>query len=70
MGNVSISKLSYFNVFQSAVTHTDGGRKTSMALEWTPSMKYVGEVRMVATVVKGFSTFWVNVQSETVKVSN
>lgn len=55
---------------KSAVTHTDGGYKTSMAVEWTPSMKYVGEVRMVATVVKGFSTFWVNVQSETVKVSN
>merc|ERR1712106_88308 len=53
---------------KSAVTHSNGEGKTGLDLQWTPDTEYMGEVRMVATVVKGYSTFWVNVMSEPVKV--
>ena len=59
-----------FQFLQSAVTHSDGGHKTRLDAVWVPDMSFVGQVKMVATVVKGFFTFWVKVPSETVVLSN
>merc|ERR1711936_689463 len=53
---------------KSAVTHSNGSAKTSLYVQWVPPSSYEGSVRLVATVVKEYNTFWVNLTSATVQV--
>merc|ERR1711936_891501 len=53
---------------KSAVTHSNGSAKTSLYVQWVPPSSYEGSVRLVATVVKEYNTFWVNITSDTVQV--
>merc|ERR1711936_1431198 len=53
---------------KSAVTQSNGSTKTSLYVQWVPPSSYEGGVRLVATVVKEYKTFWVNITSDTVQV--
>merc|ERR1711936_395274 len=66
-GSVAVKHLKCSGL-ESAVTHSNGSTKTSLYVQWVPPSSYEGSVRMVATVVKEYNTFWVNITSDTVQV--
>merc|ERR1711936_1309346 len=66
-GTVAVKHLKCSGL-KSAVTHSNGSAKTSLYVQWVPPSSYEGSVRMVATVVKEYKTFWVNITSDTVQV--
>ncbi len=50
-------------------SHAGGeGYLDSLPFMWTPPEGYSGDVRFVATVVQGFKTFFVGVESEVVTI--
>merc|ERR1711936_873200 len=66
-GSVAVKYLKCSGL-KSAVTHSNGSAKTSLYVQWVPPSSYEGSVRLVATVVKEYNTFWVNITSATVQV--
>merc|ERR1711936_525247 len=66
-GSVAVKYLKCSGL-KSAVTHSNGSAKTSLYVQWVPPSSYEGSVRLVATVVKEYNTFWVNITSATVLV--
>ena len=52
----------------SALTHTDPTSKESVKLKWTPPQDFSGKVKVLATLVKDFKTYWVKLESETLEV--
>ena len=54
----------------SALTHSDPTLKQSVKVKWTPPKDFSGKVKVLATMVKEFKTFWVKLESETLEVTN
>ena len=54
----------------SALTHSDSTPKPSVKVKWTPPQDFSGKVKVLATLVKDFKTYWVKLESETLEVSN
>merc|ERR1711910_11013 len=61
-GTVAVKHLKCSGL-KSAVTHSNGSAKTSLYVQRVPPSSYEGSVRLVATVVKEYNTFWVNLTS-------
>ena len=55
---------------QSAITHINNQQKLLQTVEWRPPSQFTGSVVMVATVVKDFDTYWVNITSDTIMVGD
>ena len=56
------------NKVQSAVTHTIGSFKTSVKVKWNAPSDFQGMVRILATFVTDYSTYWVKVPSSELEV--
>ena len=54
----------------SALTHSDPTPKQSVKVKWTPPQDFSGKVKVLATLVKDFKTYWVKLESETLEVTN
>ena len=54
----------------SALTHSDPSPKESVKAKWTPPQDFSGKVKVLATLVKDFKTYWVKLESETLEVTN
>ena len=54
----------------SAVTHSDPTPKQSVKVKWTPPQNFTGKIKVLATLVKDFKTYWVKLESETLEVTN
>lgn len=52
----------------SGVTHGDNTQKKAIEVEWEAPVDFEGSVRFVGTVVQNYSTFWTNLQSDSVQV--
>lgn len=57
------------NVNGAAITHTNNNTKTDLKAIWTPPAQPVGSVRIEATVVQDFQTFWTNIVSTSITPS-
>ena len=57
------------SVAQSAVTHVFSEAKESIKMKWKAPSDFTGKVKIVATFVKDYSNYWVQVPSETLEVS-
>ena len=55
---------------QSALTHSDPTPKQSVKVKWTPPQDFAGKVKVLATMVKDFNTYWVKLESDTFEVTN
>ena len=53
----------------SALTHADSTPKQSVKVKWTPPQDFSGKVKILATLVKDFKTYWVKLESETLEVT-
>ena len=56
------------NQANAAVTHTDNSTKTSVMFTWTAPAQSVGDLQVVATVVKDKATFWTKIESHRIVV--
>ena len=56
------------NKVQSSVTHVRSNFKTSVKLKWNAPSDFQGKVRILATFVKDYSTYWVKVPSVDLEV--
>ena len=54
---------------QSSVTHRNSAPKTSISVSWRPNKDFSGDVKIFATVVQDYSNYWVNLQSQTLRVT-
>ncbi|XP_052089515.1 defense protein l(2)34Fc-like [Mytilus californianus] len=57
------------NVNGAAITHTNNNDKTELLAIWTPPAQPVGNVKIEATVVQDFQTFWTNIVSTSITPS-
>ena len=55
---------------QSAVTHTNNRPKKSVKVRWSPPSDFTGNVKVLGSFVKGYSTYWVKLESEILEVKN
>merc|ERR1719450_458934 len=53
---------------QTAVTHVNNSPKSSVQVKWTAPSDFVGSVKLLATFVQDYSTFWVKVPSNNIEV--
>ena len=53
---------------QSAVTHTKSNFKTSVKVKWNAPSDFQGKVRILATFVTDYSTYWVKVPSRDLEI--
>ena len=53
---------------QTAVTHVNSNPKSSVKVKWTAPSDFEGSVKIHATIVQDYSTFWVKVQSNSIEV--
>ena len=51
---------------QTAVTHVNKDPKSSVQVKWTAPSDFVGSVKIVATFVQSYNTYWVKVPSNDV----
>ncbi|XP_054279295.1 putative ferric-chelate reductase 1 homolog [Macrosteles quadrilineatus] len=51
-----------------AVTHSSGLLKQAVELEWEAPAEWEGDVNFVATVVSNYTTYWVGLPSDVIKV--
>ena len=51
---------------QTAVTHVNNSPKSSVQVKWTAPSDFVGSVKIVATFVQSYNTYWVKVPSNDV----
>ena len=56
------------NKVQSTVTHVKPNFKTSVKVKWNAPSDFEGKVRILATFVKDYSTYWVKVPSVDLEV--
>jgi hypothetical protein len=57
-----------YQLFQGAITHTNNAAKFSVKATWTPESSYEGGVRLYATMVQDFSTYWTRLPSQLIQV--
>ena len=57
------------NLPQTTVTHRNPSDKTSVRVRWVAPSDFTGDVRILATFVKDYSTFWVKVSSSDLQVT-
>jgi hypothetical protein len=55
-------------LFQGAITHTNNAAKFSVKATWTPESSYEGGVRLYATMVQDYSTYWTRLPSQLIQV--
>ena len=53
---------------QTAVTHMNSNPKNSVKVKWTAPSDFEGSVKIHATIVQDYSTFWVKVPSNSIEV--
>ena len=58
------------NVLQSAVTHNSPSNKKSVGVKWNAPSDFTGSVKILATFVKEYQTYWVKLESETLEVTS
>ena len=52
------------------MTHNSREPKGMIAVQWHPPENYTGKVKIVATIVQHFSTYWVKLSSPVVTVGD
>ena len=57
------------NLPQTTVTHRNPSAKTSVKVRWVAPSDFTGGVKILATFVKDYSTFWVKVPSSDLQVT-
>ncbi len=55
-------------LFQGAITHTSNAAKFSVKATWSPESSYEGGVRLYATMVQDYSTYWTRLPSQLIQV--
>ena len=55
---------------KSTMTHNSREPKGMIPVQWNPPANYTGKVKIVATVVQHFSTYWVKLSSPVVTVGD
>jgi hypothetical protein len=55
-------------LFQGAITHTNNAAKFSVKATWSPESSYEGGVRLYATMVQDYSTYWTRLPSQLIQV--
>ena len=58
------------NRAQTTVTHAKSNSKTSVKVKWNAPSDFEGKVRILATFVTDYSTYWVKVPSRDLEVVN
>ena len=53
---------------QSAVTHVSSEAKWSVLVTWQADSGYEGRVRILATVVKEYDTYWTKIPSPEIEI--
>ena len=69
--NLDARYLNCLNKSQTSATHTHSEPKSSVSVKWRAPTDFIGgEVKIFATVVQSYNTFWVNLESKPLNVIN